>query len=157
MNPEKRRIPLALQAVFVASNRGQDVDVPPPGNVAIRVFQSIFRRPRRRQISRGVTINDYSDDTIGPTKPPASYQQCETSHWNGEIETPRSSRDVYVEFPSASSQESNATTIDCSIDSEDNLYISPKKYIAKPKIKSMVSIIMLKIVEFLYMNENLIN
>ena len=38
------RIPLALQAVFLASNRGEEVHTPPPGKVAFRMFQSMFQR-----------------------------------------------------------------------------------------------------------------
>ena len=158
MNTEKRRVPLTLQEIFVASNRGQEIDVPPPGNVAIRVFQSIFHRPIGRQISRrekhtekvnekGVSSTAYSSDGDGLSKP-ACYQltavSCADQRCSIEdIETPRPTRDEYVEFPSANSGRSNATTIACSIDSEesndDNLYFSPKKYKTKPKIKSMVS------------------
>ena len=35
------RIPVALQAVFLASNRGQEVHTPPPGRLVNRVF--VFR------------------------------------------------------------------------------------------------------------------
>jgi hypothetical protein len=41
------RIPVALQAVFLASNRGQEVHKPPPGNVASRVFSQFFGRKQR--------------------------------------------------------------------------------------------------------------
>jgi hypothetical protein len=42
--PSHGRIPLELQAVFLASNRGEEVHTPPPGNIAFRMFQSIFQR-----------------------------------------------------------------------------------------------------------------
>lgn len=43
------RIPVALQAVFLASNRGEEVNTPPPGNVAFRMFQSMFQRNNNKQ------------------------------------------------------------------------------------------------------------
>jgi hypothetical protein len=42
------RIPAALQAIFLASNGGEEVHVPPPSNAAFKVF-SIFRRKNKKQ------------------------------------------------------------------------------------------------------------
>lgn len=39
------RVPVELQAVFLASNRGQEVNKPPPGRLANRVFT--LRNPRK--------------------------------------------------------------------------------------------------------------
>jgi len=44
------RIPLALQAVFLASNRGKEVDKPPPEKLAARTF---FRSVLRRMQGKG--------------------------------------------------------------------------------------------------------
>lgn len=162
MPSERRRVPLSLQAVFVASNRGQYVNSPPPGNVAIRVFQSIFKRPLSHRFSRrtykyvdsatkkevGLIIPSSTNEVLH--KPISHHQQqtdhndnkCETSCSNIEMEIPRQSRDLYVNYPSASYRSSNATTIACSVDSEDlnydNLYSSPVKYKAKVSIKALV-------------------
>jgi hypothetical protein len=46
MTNQNCRVPIALQEVFLASNRGQEVHTPPPGNIAMRVFKSIFQRGR---------------------------------------------------------------------------------------------------------------
>jgi hypothetical protein len=40
----KSRIPLALQAVFLASNRGHDVHEPPPAQTANRSFGRFWKR-----------------------------------------------------------------------------------------------------------------
>jgi hypothetical protein len=40
---KQSRIPIALQVVFLASNRGEEVHAPPPGNIAFRMFKSIFQ------------------------------------------------------------------------------------------------------------------
>lgn len=45
--PRQSRIPSALQAVFLASNRGKDVDAPPPENVAYKVFFRNWRLQRQ--------------------------------------------------------------------------------------------------------------
>jgi hypothetical protein len=37
-SPQKARIPATLQAVFLASNRGKEVNKPPPASVASKVF-----------------------------------------------------------------------------------------------------------------------
>jgi hypothetical protein len=42
------RIPAALQAIFLASNGGEEVHVPPPSNAAFKVF-SILRRKNKKQ------------------------------------------------------------------------------------------------------------
>ena len=57
MKQSNGRIPLELQAVFLASNRGEEVHTPPPGNVAFRMFQSIFQRSSNKpqQIPAGTT------------------------------------------------------------------------------------------------------
>jgi hypothetical protein len=43
------RIPASLQAVFLASNRGNEVNTPPPRNVAFTTFSNILNRKSRRQ------------------------------------------------------------------------------------------------------------
>ena len=49
------RIPLALQAVFLAGNRGEEVHVPPPGNAAFRVFQTMFSRGTKKPSTPAAT------------------------------------------------------------------------------------------------------
>jgi hypothetical protein len=158
MQSERRRVPLSLQAVFVASNRGQNINAPPPGNVAIRVFQSIFRHPFSHRFYRRTKYTESTakkelDTTIqsGESKvlnKPTSYHQqqtedkshqCESSCGNNETE---SHRPFCVNYPSASSRSSNTTTIACSVDSEELnhniLYLSPVKYKKKISIKALV-------------------
>ncbi|KAL7580385.1 hypothetical protein ACA910_004410 [Epithemia clementina (nom. ined.)] len=63
------RIPEALQAVFLASNRGVEVLKPPPNNLASKVFQRL-RRERRKSIRQrresnggnGVTNNTHHNN-----------------------------------------------------------------------------------------------
>jgi hypothetical protein len=43
------RIPSALQAIFLASNGGKDVDVPPK-NLGFKVFSGIIRRKNKKQV-----------------------------------------------------------------------------------------------------------
>ena len=49
---ETERIPVAFQAVFLASNRGKEVNEPPPGCIASKSFKpkSLWNRlsPRRK-------------------------------------------------------------------------------------------------------------
>ena len=40
IDPRTERIPRALQSVFLASNRGKEVHIPPPNNVASKVFSN---------------------------------------------------------------------------------------------------------------------
>ena len=47
------RIPLELQEVFLASNRGQEVHTPP--STAFRVFQSFFQRSKKPQQAPATT------------------------------------------------------------------------------------------------------
>jgi hypothetical protein len=42
------RIPASLQAVFLASNRGNEVNTPPPRNVAFKIFPFIRNLKSRR-------------------------------------------------------------------------------------------------------------
>ena len=42
------RIPLALQNIFLQSNRGEEVHVPPPKNIASRIFRTLTCRGGRR-------------------------------------------------------------------------------------------------------------
>ena len=42
------RIPLALQNIFLQSNRGEEVHVPPPKNIASRIFRTLTFRGGRR-------------------------------------------------------------------------------------------------------------
>jgi hypothetical protein len=43
------RIPASLQAVFLASNKGQEVNTPPPRNVAFKTFSYILNLKSKRQ------------------------------------------------------------------------------------------------------------
>jgi nucleoside diphosphate kinase len=66
---QNSRIPVALQAVFLESNRGHEVNTPPPGNIAIRVFKSFFQannEPRKRGffgLRRPILSRKQKDDT----------------------------------------------------------------------------------------------
>jgi hypothetical protein len=55
-NPSRQgRIPATLQAVFLASNRGRDVNKPPPAKVASKVFfrNWLFQRQAGSKERRG--------------------------------------------------------------------------------------------------------
>jgi hypothetical protein len=55
-NPSRQgRIPATLQAVFLASNRGRDVNKPPPAKVASKVFfrNWLFQRQAGSKEKRG--------------------------------------------------------------------------------------------------------
>jgi hypothetical protein len=145
MTEETRRIPLSLQAIFLASNRGQDVDVPPPGNLAIRMFQSMFHRPLRRRLLRHVkpmATNEKITTTIrsnsNATKKPMCVvdQQCDD-----QIEKSRS-------LVQASARRSDAMTAAGSVGSEksneDLFYCSPQVIKRKLRLKSLVSITLMK-------------
>jgi hypothetical protein len=43
------RIPASLQAVFLASNRGHEVNTPPPRKVAFKTFSYILNLKNKRQ------------------------------------------------------------------------------------------------------------
>jgi hypothetical protein len=49
LKQKNTRIPLALQAVFLASNRGNEVHQPPPDNSASKVFSKNWLFQRRGQ------------------------------------------------------------------------------------------------------------
>lgn len=68
----KLRIPVALQAVFLASNRGEDVHQPPPGRVASRVFRGLGLFKRRGK-NQGLAV-EYSESSDMTNETfPASY------------------------------------------------------------------------------------
>jgi hypothetical protein len=47
------RIPASLQAVFLASNRGHEVNTPPPKKVAFKTFSYILNlKSKRRQYEK---------------------------------------------------------------------------------------------------------
>ena len=48
-----KRIPVGVQAVFLASNRGEEVHKPPPDKSASRVFTRFFRRKDFRNGDKG--------------------------------------------------------------------------------------------------------
>ena len=156
MPSERRRIPLTLQAVFVASNRGRRVNSPPPGNVAIRMFRYIFpHSPSHRTLRRTNSIVKSELDTIIQSSitedlhKPSSPHPLQTEHdgrqreticASKEMETPCPAQNICVKYPSASSRSSNDTTIACTADSyEEMLYFSPVKYIPKLSINALVS------------------
>lgn len=68
----RQRIPLALQAIFVASNRGEKVDKPPPG-LANRRFRGIlfWRREKKADNEADKTQYTESEDS-GPESQPSS-------------------------------------------------------------------------------------
>ena len=69
----KGRIPLALQAVFLASNRGEEVHIPPPGKVANRIFpiRSWFKKRREEKSKQQDQEQECSEATDGTT--PIAY------------------------------------------------------------------------------------
>jgi hypothetical protein len=159
LSSERQRVPLSLQALFLASNRGQIINSPPPGNVAIRVFRSIFHRTiSNRSSRRTICIDATTNIELGTTiqssatmilHKPTSYCQPQTDHngnqseprsSNYEIETPHASQSAFVDYLSVRSGSSNGTrSIARIVDSEeinyDNLYSSPVKYKTKLSIK----------------------
>ncbi|GKY93003.1 hypothetical protein MPSEU_000268800 [Mayamaea pseudoterrestris] len=68
------RIPASLQAVFLTSNRGEEVHKPPPDQSAFKVFTRRFIRKR----SGGKSVNEPSSDTSK-----ASPRQQLISHLHG--------------------------------------------------------------------------
>ena len=80
------RVPVALQAVFLASNRGKEVHQPPPNSLANKLFrrkslwqkiQSPIRSPLRR--SKASTKLPSPEESIPPPPPPPplSVSVCE--------------------------------------------------------------------------------
>jgi hypothetical protein len=63
MKPRPTRIPQSLQAVFIASNRGNDVTQPPPGKVASKVFKH-FRLLRRDSNDSLDPANEWSANEL---------------------------------------------------------------------------------------------
>lgn len=72
------RIPIALQAVFLASNRGNEVDIPPPGKVASKTY---FRRTLKgigkklKRVGSGTKKSSKKNRTDGE---PSTNNQHET-------------------------------------------------------------------------------
>jgi hypothetical protein len=72
-NPSRQgRIPATLQAVFLASNRGRDVNKPPPAKVASKVFfrNWLFQRQAGSKERRGILFagSGKKDKKIKPKK-----------------------------------------------------------------------------------------
>jgi hypothetical protein len=67
-NPSRQgRIPATLQAVFLASNRGRDVNKPPPAKVASKVFfrNWLFQRQAGSKERRGSLFAGSKKDKRG--------------------------------------------------------------------------------------------
>lgn len=71
MNQKSSRIPLALQAVFLTSNRGKEVHHPPPDKSASKVFLGNWLFQRRGSIGRKEK----------KTRLQASTKQCTACTW----------------------------------------------------------------------------
>lgn len=95
----RSRIPLALQAVFLASNRGHDVHEPPPAQTANRSFGHFWKRranagPKPRAAapaSPSRTAHSESTDTTESTlettlseTPVGTYVNCTDKHNTGK-------------------------------------------------------------------------
>lgn len=68
--PEARhsRIPLTLQAVFLASNRGRDVNKPPPERVAYKVFFRNWLFQRQAHSGKGAKSGIFGKKQTVPEK-----------------------------------------------------------------------------------------
>jgi hypothetical protein len=62
------RIPKALQAVFLASNRGNDVHKPPPKKVAFKVFFSSFYNKSDNMVDDDATTTSTRKKIVKRTK-----------------------------------------------------------------------------------------
>jgi hypothetical protein len=69
------RIPVSLQAVFLASNRGQEVNKPPPGNMASRVFSSVFKNHPRSWFRRKKAPKNNKETSLAKIRVALSRQQ----------------------------------------------------------------------------------
>jgi hypothetical protein len=56
-SPRSNRVPLALQAIFLQSNQGREVHIPPSNNLANRVFVAVTRRDKNRNKWDGKIIS----------------------------------------------------------------------------------------------------
>lgn len=74
---QRNRVPASLQTVFLASNRGLDVCIPPPGNIAARAFKSIlqYTRPKIRKQQSITLSNDHTKDLSTDVEAEAQ-QEC---------------------------------------------------------------------------------
>jgi hypothetical protein len=71
-NPSRQgRIPATLQAVFLASNRGRDVNKPPPAKVASKVFfrNWLFQRQAGSKEKRGSLFAGSNNNNKRDKKP----------------------------------------------------------------------------------------
>lgn len=105
------RIPVGLQAVFLASNRGQEVHKPPPGNVASRVFSQFFGR-KQRNPRRWFNGKKNSDQTAKASqnekgklrKQQKSQRSLESSHHH-----PGPVAEIFVEHDNAQQRRSQVS------------------------------------------------
>eukprot|EP00977_Amphora_coffeiformis_P000844 scaffold184_cov179-Amphora_coffeaeformis.AAC.3 len=71
---EEERIPVALQAVFLASNRGKEVNEPPPGCIASKSFKpkSLWKRLSPRRKVKSILISSGNFPPPPPLEAPSS-------------------------------------------------------------------------------------
>ncbi len=76
--PKSSRIPLALQAVFLASNRGKEVNQPPPDKSASKVFFGNWLFQRRGSLGRKQKTDPHGSSS--PAKPFLEHSQTSDSN-----------------------------------------------------------------------------
>ena len=151
MNTDKRRAQHSLQKFVVARNCDREVDMS-KGNVANRVFQSIFHRSLCRSMSHHVHRTNPTATTGRNTTSQSTdikdlyHEQCR----NNMIESCSPSQKV------ENSRYCNPTTIAFGLDNgdmnHDSLYVSPVTYKRKFLIKGWVRIDSLTATTFLTFN-----
>jgi hypothetical protein len=90
------RIPAALQAVFLASNRGEEVNTPPPRNLAFKIFSRMLRSKSKKQVYaksvKNVQVSSPDNDEVCKTCPFSVHQYFNRKN-------SRNSRDPFILQP----------------------------------------------------------
>jgi ankyrin repeat protein len=73
------RIPMALQQVFLASNRGKEVNKPPPGGVAVKVFKRTWFWQKKSSITRSGSSSHSKKDKDKKSRNPLSRKKKDPS------------------------------------------------------------------------------
>lgn len=92
------RIPKTLQAVFLASNRGNDVDKPPPKQVAFRTFFRSFLGKKKDPKETTKENNNNNKKSKETTKVENSYKKSSKNNKNDPMRPPKPVKKVRVMF-----------------------------------------------------------
>jgi hypothetical protein len=87
------RLPAALQAVFLASNRGEEVNTPPPRNLAFKVFSRMLSSKEKKQVKaklvKEVEVISPKNGEVCQACPFSAHQYCNRKK-------SRNSRDPFI-------------------------------------------------------------